>query len=141
MAKLPPVSCVLAAAALAVCLGCAAGRLTVVEATGRGLPAAGVTDPGLRRLTALDAAKYVAVAGLVEKVHGVRVIQELRVRDFQFAGQEVEATVAGSLTGIEVVSSEYDEANEIAEVTLAVRVRSHGNAVPGGPKDADVPVR
>jgi len=103
---------------------------TTVEATGQGMPAAGATTPALKELTAREAAKYVALAQLVEKLKGTRIKQESKVHDMMFAGQEIEAHLEGDLTGAREVKSAYDPAMGIAEVTLMVGLDSKGNVVP-----------
>ena len=153
--------CVLTAAILVACVGCASPELTggrtevvrakgvafveeasrdvgipalnwdtVVEATGQGLPASEATTPALKKLTAQEAAKYVALAQLVAKIEGTHITQESKVRDMKFAGQDVVAQLSGNLVGVKVVSESYDEENEVAEATVRVGLDSKGNIVP-----------
>jgi hypothetical protein len=108
----------------------AANWQSVVEAHGQGLPAPNAATPTMKRLTALEAAKHVAMARLTEKLHGTEVVQRAQVRDLRFAGQEIRAEVSGQLRGVRIVESEYDPGKEIAEVTVMVGLDVQGNVVP-----------
>jgi len=103
---------------------------TVVEATGEGLPAADAATPAMKKLTALEAAKYLALARLTEKIRGTHVRLASKVRDMKFVAQEVEAGVSGDIQGVRIVRSDYDEQKEIAHVTVMVGLDSEGNIVP-----------
>lgn len=116
--------------------GCAvmdagAGDVRVVLASAQGLPAAYATAEPARRFTALESARQRALAKLAEELYGVRVERAAKVRDMQFAGEEIEAQVQGELRGAQVVHSEYDEETGLAEVTLRVGVDASGRTVPG----------
>jgi hypothetical protein len=103
---------------------------TVMTATGHGLPAYDAATPGVRRLTALEAAKQVAMAKLVEKVEGIQVSQKSEVRDMTFAGQSIEAELCGHLKGVKVREADYDDAAALATVTVMVGLDEDGNVVP-----------
>jgi hypothetical protein len=102
---------------------------TVLQATGTGFPAADAATAGQRRLTAMEAAKYRALAALVEKAEGTRIERESRVLNLQFAGEAIEATTTGKLTGVSVVKREWDESEQQAEVTLRVVLDQEGEPV------------
>jgi hypothetical protein len=72
----------------------------------------------------------VGQARLLEKIHGVHVAQESEVRDMTYAGDKIQAQLAGDLTGVKVVKRSYDAEKGIAEVTLMVGLDSKGNVVP-----------
>ncbi len=102
----------------------------VAEGKGVGFPAASATTSGQKRLTALAAARYRALADVAETLHGTHLTKESRVADMAFAGEEIEAKVSGILPQAQVVDSRYDEDAEIAEVTVKVVLDSEGNAIP-----------
>jgi len=103
---------------------------TTVEATGHGFPAANAATAGQKEATALEAAMRVGQARLLEKIHGVHVAQQSEVRDMTYAGDKIQAQLAGDLTGVKVVKRSYDAEKGIAEVTLMVGLDSKGNIVP-----------
>jgi len=103
---------------------------STVEASGFGLPAANATTPAFKRLTAMQAAKYTAMASLVEKLRGIRVTQDSKVHDLTFAGQELGAQLAGDLSGVRVVRCEYNEEQGMAEAVVMVGLDAKGNIVP-----------
>ena len=108
-----------------------ASDVRIVLASAQGLPAAYATAEPARRFTALESARQRALAKLAEELHGVRVERAAKVRDMQFAGEEIEAQVQGELKGAQVVRSEYDEETGLAEVTVRIGVDASGRTVPG----------
>ena len=101
-----------------------------VEASGHGLPAPDADGEFDRRRTALEAARASAMAELVEKIEGVRVSRTVSVRNMRYAGGKTDISVAGTLTGVRVVKSQYDEKAGTAAVTLRVGLDSEGKPVP-----------
>ncbi|MDA0991796.1 MAG: hypothetical protein O3A51_13730 [Verrucomicrobia bacterium] len=102
----------------------------MIEATGRGLPASSAETPIQKKLTAQEAAKYRAIAGLLEKIAGLNISREGLVRDMAFISEEVSVDISGELGGIRVVNADYDEDSEIAEITVRVSVDNDGKVVP-----------
>ena len=98
----------------------AAQQKSVVQAEGFGLPSPSAENSAQKRLTATEAAQYRALANLSEKLTGIEVTREARTVDMAFAGEEVQVSLSGTLSGISEVSRNYDEATEIATVTLQV---------------------
>jgi len=103
---------------------------TTVEATGYALPAANAVTAAHKEHTALEGARFVALARLAEKLHGIHVVRESEVRDMTFASEKIQGQLAGDLTGVRVVKSAYDPEVGIAEVTVMVGLDSKGNIVP-----------
>lgn len=102
-----------------------------VQATGKGFPTRDAATPTEKRLTALEAAKYRALAELVAKIEGTEVKRESRVLNLQFASEAVEASVVGQVGGATVVEQKWDQVEGTAEVTLRVYLDEEGNPVPG----------
>lgn len=100
------------------------------RATGTGFPAPDAPSDQLRRLTAVEAARHVALARLVEQLEGARVSQSSRVRNMIFAGQEVESATSGDLNGARVVDVDYDDSSGVANVTVLVGLDEDGRPVP-----------
>ncbi len=105
------------------------GWESYVESKGEGMPAPGTSTVLQKRLTAVEAARCRALAGLVEELGGLEVERESRVLNLQFAAETVEARSAGQLWGIETVAEEFDEEADIAEVTLRIYLDSEGKIV------------
>jgi len=91
-----------------------------VEAEGYGFPAKDAEDAMQKRLTALEAARYRALANLAVKTLGQSVTRDARVVDMAFAGEEIHVTLDGELRGVSEVSRDYDEEKGMATVTLKV---------------------
>jgi len=102
----------------------------IMEATGRGLPASNAETEIQKRLSALEAAKYRALAKLLEKIHGFHLTRSAKVQDMAFAGEELGIKISGELEGVTVVKSTYDEKGEIAETTVSVKLDIEGNILP-----------
>jgi hypothetical protein len=105
------------------------GGESYLRAAAEALPAAGASEPFQRRLTALEAAKYRALAKLVEGLEGVRVERETSIRDLQFQQESVVARAVGNLTGATVVESAFDEETGVGRVTVQVVLDAEGNTV------------
>ena len=103
---------------------------TPIDSMGRGLPAPNAVSSAHKRLTALEAAKYRAVAQLAERVHGLRVERLAKIRDLSYAGDEVTIGSSRRMEGVTVIDSEYDEVGEVASVTVRVILDSEGNIIP-----------
>jgi len=103
---------------------------SVVEGYGQGFPATDAVSEEQRRMTALRAARYVALGDLLGKIGGTRVRQESKVLNMQFAGEAVEVERAGMLEGVQVVRSEYDPERQIASVTVRVGLDKEGKIIP-----------
>ena len=91
-----------------------------VQAEGVGLPAEGTGGGVQKRITALEAARYRALANLAEKLQGLEVTRDAKVVDLAFAGEEVQVNLRGELKGISEVSRSYDEETGVATVVLGV---------------------
>jgi len=89
-----------------------------IEATGFGLPATNTENDEQKRLTALEAARYRALANLVEKSGGVEVSREAHTIDMAFASEEIHVRIHGQLKGVSEVAQDYDKEAEMATVTL-----------------------
>ncbi len=98
-------------------LGVSPGALTAV---GVGFPAAESGNRSQMMLTAMEAAKYRALASLAAQVEGLQISRESRVLNMQFAGEAIEARVEGLLSGARVVKSEWDPNEGVAKVTVAL---------------------
>ncbi len=103
---------------------------TYVEATGKGVAAAGAPTEFQQRMTALQAARSRALAGLLEDLEGVEIAREAQVVNMQFAGESVSSRARGQLRGVQVVAEEYDSQTRVAEVTLRVGLDAEGQIVP-----------
>ncbi len=93
-----------------------------IEAQGFGLPSPSAENDAQKRLTAMEAAQYRALANLAEKVLGQEVVREARVVDMAYAGEEVRVNLSGKLKGVSEVVRSYDAETEIATVSLKVAV-------------------
>lgn len=89
-----------------------------IEATGFGLPALDTENDAQKRMTALEAARYRALANLAEKSEGLEVSRDARTIDMAFAREEVHVRIHGQLKGVSEVAQDYDTKTEIATVTL-----------------------
>jgi hypothetical protein len=98
------------------------------EETAPGLPAEDAITPAQKMLTALEAAKYRALAALAAQLDGVQVKQESRVLNMQFAGEGVEGRTDATVRGFAVVSAEWDDDSQIAEVTVRSTAGQSGPA-------------
>ncbi len=101
----------------------------LLEATGKGLPSPQAATDIHKELTALEAAKYRALAELAEKLRGARVTRISQVRDMAFAGEEVAIEMSAVVAGSHIVRENFDRETGIAEVTLRVGVDAEGNMV------------
>ncbi len=104
----------------------------IIEATGKGLPAPHAPTDIQKKFTALEAAKYRAIAELAEKVRGMRVTRTGEVRDMAFAGEKIAIEMSGQIEGVHIVRQTYDEATGLAEVTVRVGMDNNGNLVSQG---------
>jgi hypothetical protein len=100
-----------------------------IHAEGVGLPVEG-DNPVQKRITALEAARYRALANLAEKLQGQEVTREAKVVDLAFAGEEVHVSLSGELKGVSEVSKNYDEETGVATVVLGVALDPSGNGTP-----------
>jgi hypothetical protein len=103
---------------------------TVLRAAGEGFAAPTAPTDDLKRLTAIEAARHVALARLLEQVEGSEVTQRSMVRNMTFVLQELQGEVSGRLAGVRVASSDYDAATGKAEVVLMIGLDAEGNVVP-----------
>jgi len=95
-----------------------------IEATGLGLPAPHAGTAAEKRLTAMAAARYRALANLVETRDGLVVSRDARTIDMAFAGEEVRVRIDGELKGVSEVAQDYDAETEMATVTLKMPLES-----------------
>ncbi len=102
----------------------------IADASGRGMPAANAVNDVQKRLTALEAAKYRAMANLVEKIRGIRVEKVTTGENFRLIEERISTVVSGELKWVKIVEQEYDEVAEIATVTLKVGLDAFGDIVP-----------
>jgi hypothetical protein len=98
-----------------------------LEITGKGLAATEAATDMQKRLSAQQAAKYRAMAELVERTRGIHVTREASVKDMAFAGEKVHVQLSGQVEGATVVSEHYDENSGMAEVTLSVALDKGSN--------------
>ena len=103
---------------------------SVVEGQGTGLPAADAVTPEQKMMTATKAARYTALADLLGKVSGTQVKQESAVRNMQFAGETIEVSRAGTLEGVQIAKSEYDQKTQVATVVVRIGLDKHGKPIP-----------
>ncbi len=103
---------------------------TIVEGTGTGLPAANVVTAVEKKLTALLAAKYGALADLAENLRGMQVARESQVNLFRVTKIAIAIETTGFLEGVKITQSAYDEDTEIAGVTVQIGLDSEGNIIP-----------
>jgi hypothetical protein len=104
-----------------------------IEATGRGFPAPNAFTPDQKKLTALEAARYGAIALLMETIKGVEINKHSLVQNMMFAGEEISATLSGSLQGATAIKDHYDPETAMAEVTLRVYLDADGATTPHRP--------
>ncbi len=100
-----------------------------VEATGRGFPASNTTGNFQKKLTALKAARYGALAGLVEEINGMEVTRRASVQNMVFSGDEVSVTISGVIQGATPVKESYDSETGLAEICLRVALDNDGNLI------------
>lgn len=113
----------------------------VVEATGRGFPAAGAQGPMQREMSALQAAQYDAMARAVEGVRGAQVRRVAQVQDMTVARESVTIESSGQIAGARVIGQSYDKDTGLAEVRLAVGLDAEGNIVPDRRGTVAAPVK
>lgn len=101
----------------------------VMEVTGRGIPANDAASESEKRFTAIEAAKYRALAKLAEKLEGVNVSLRAEVRDMVFSSEEIEAHIEAHLKGVSLVRSEYNADTGVAEATIRLALDSEGELV------------
>lgn len=101
-----------------------------LEAEGIGFPALDATNPVQKKMTALSAAKYRALAKMVESLRGMEVERTSKVDNMVFSSEEVTITLSGLVKGATTVSETYDEASETATVLIRVAMDSNGNLIP-----------
>lgn len=103
---------------------------TFVEAVGNGFPADSAETSAQKKLTALKAARYGALAKLAEELQGLELTRNARVQDMVFSGEEVTATLSGSILGASTVAEDYDAQSELASVRLRIAVDPDGHIIP-----------
>ncbi len=91
-----------------------------IEAKGFGLPASSAGNAAQKRLTAMEAARYRALANLVEKRDGLEVMRKAHTIDMAFAGEEIRVQINGTLKNVSEVAQDYDTETEMATVTLKI---------------------
>jgi hypothetical protein len=101
-----------------------------IEAKGHGFPSTNATHPAQKKLTALAAARYRALAAMVESLDGLQVARESKVENMVFAGENVSINLSGNVQGATTVSESYDEKSESAEVVIRVAMDDKGNLIP-----------
>lgn len=108
---------------------------TYIEATGRGYPAefAMAEDYEYQRITAFEAAKLDAYAGLAERLNGIQIDATSKVVNLRLANKTVESKLSAVIRGAEVIHEEYD--GRVCKVVL--RVPLYGGA--GSVADAVIP--
>lgn len=102
----------------------------VVEITGQGHPAPHAVTEAQKSLTAIQAARYAALANLVENVRGLQIERVAEVRDLVFASEHIQMKSKGEVSGVRVVDENYDEESEVATVKISVGLNSAGDIVP-----------
>ncbi len=98
-----------------------------LEIMGKGLASSQAATDIQKRLTAQQAAKYRAMAELVERTRGIHVTREASVKDMAFAEEKVDVQLSGQVEGVMVVREDYDEDTGMAEVTLRVALDKESN--------------
>ena len=101
-----------------------------IEATGCGLAAPDATTAVLKKFTALEAARYRALAGLMEKMNGIQVTRNAAVENMTFAGEQIITSLSGTLSGYSVIKETYDIETDSGEVTLQITMDKNGTIVP-----------
>ena len=99
-----------------------------IGAKGFGFPAPHAGTAAEKRLTAMEAARYRALANLVEKRDGLVVSRDARTIDMAFAGEEVRVQIEGQLKGVSEVAQDYDTETEMATVTLKMPLGSEADS-------------
>ncbi len=105
------------------------GGAEFIEASGRGFSAPNATSSSQKKLTALKAARYGALAGLAEELKGLEVTRVARVQDLVFSGEEVSVTISGIIQGASAVKEHYDPESGLAEVRLRIALDKDGNSL------------
>ncbi|MCC5790725.1 MAG: hypothetical protein JJT75_13925 [Opitutales bacterium] len=101
----------------------------LIEATGKGFASSQVSTDFQREQTALEAAKYRAMAEIAEKIYGTRVTRTSTVRDMRFASEEIAVGMTAIIQGSHVVHESFDPETGIAEVTIRVGLDESGHTV------------
>ncbi len=120
---------------LIVCLSACAGTAeiepasVVLLASGQGKASASAETAFEKKASAIEAATAVAMARLTERINGIYVQRVVEVKDFEFAGERVEARTKGALAGVRIVQADYDEENAVAEVTVKIEVGADGKPI------------
>ncbi len=104
--------------------------VSLLEARSKGLPSLNATTETQKRFTALEAARYRALAELLEKMDGLSVARTATVQDMVFAGEKISVTISGLIKDATVVTEKYDTGEEIAEVLMRVCLDAEKNIVP-----------
>ena len=100
-----------------------------IEAKGFGLPSSNAGNTAQKQLTAMEAARYRALANLVEKRDGLEVLREAHTVDMAFAGEEIHVRINGTLKGVSEVAQDYDAESEMATVTLKMLLEPEPDAM------------
>lgn len=100
------------------------------EATGHGFPSEDATNPVMKKMTALAAARYRALAEMVEALEGMHVERESQVENMVFAGEQVSISLSGVVKGATTVSETYNAEEESAEVVIRVAMDKDGKLIP-----------
>jgi hypothetical protein len=87
---------------------------------GQGLPAAGSTSVGQRRLTAQRAAEVVAYRNLAQFLDGVAVVGDTTTRDMQIRYDTVRTAVSAFIKGAQVIYKDYNDQEGAATVLIKV---------------------
>ena len=87
----------------------------LLKATGSGIPPPNAVNPPQARLMALRAAKVDALRNLLEQAHGVTILSESRIQDFETKSDSIKSRVDAFIKGAWVA-----EERELADGTIEV---------------------
>lgn len=107
----------------------AASSAQTIDASACGFPSPDSISDAQKRLTAIEAARYRALAQLIAKTQGLNVTQNSLVKDLIFAGEEISISLSGTLKGSEFAAEKYDPETEMAEVQLRLTFNEDGEVI------------
>ena len=103
-----------------------------IRATGFGVAPDNITNKQQRKLLAVEAARRVAQAALLEITMGVQVTATTTVENYVVKDHIVETKVSGIVKGAVELSRKYDEKEQTAVVELGVVLEDVAMSIPRG---------
>lgn len=102
---------------------------TILEGTGTGHPSLNAANETQKQSTALEAARYRALAQIIEKRDGLYISRTAHVQNMVFAGEELSVKLSGVIEDASTVYEKYDADTEVGEVLLRVALDVNGQVI------------